>query len=177
MFFFTLFVIGVAYVFARASGFEGPGALGYVGIALIFAGIANLGSYYFSDKLVLAISGAIPVDPKTNKDLYRLVENLTIAQGMPVPKIYVIEDSAPNAFATGRDPQHAAIAFTTGILQKLNKLELEGVAAHELSHVGNYDTRLMAIVAVLVGFIAVLADMFLRMQWFGNRRNDDDRGN
>ena len=117
------------------------------------------------------------IDLKTHKELYRVVENLCIAAGLPLPKIYLIEDSAPNAFATGRDPKHAAIAFTTGILDKLNKQELEGVTAHELSHVGNRDTLLMAVVSVLVGTIATLADFFMRSMWFGGRGNDrDNRG-
>lgn len=178
MFLFSAFVIGVIYVFARAYGYDTPGALGLTGMALIFTGIMNFVSYYFSDKIVLGISGAKPVDLKSNKELYRMVENLTIAAGLPIPKIYTIDDSAPNAFATGRDPKHAAIAYTTGILEKLNKLELEGVTAHELSHVGNRDTLVMTVVSVLVGTIALLSDMFLRSLWYGGNRDDDNgKGN
>lgn len=178
MFLFSIFVIGVIYVFARAYGYDTPGALGLTGMALIFTGIMNFVSYYFSDKIVLGISGAKPVDLKSNKELYRMVENLTIAAGLPIPKIYTIDDSAPNAFATGRDPKHAAIAYTTGILEKLNKLELEGVTAHELSHVGNRDTLVMTVVSVLVGTIALLSDMFLRSLWYGGNRDDDNgKGN
>ena len=124
----------------------------------------------------MAISGARQIQKKDNLTLFRTVENLCIASGLPMPKIYIIEDTAPNAFATGRDPQHAAIAFTTGILGKLNKLELEGVTAHELSHVGNYDTRLMSIVAILVGTIALAADFFLRISFY-SRRDRDREGN
>ena len=137
----------------------------------------NFVSYFWSDKIVLGISGAKPILEKDNKELYRVVENLCIAGGLPLPKIYLINDSAPNAFATGRDPKHAAICFTTGILSKLNKQELEGVTAHELSHVGNRDTLLMAVVSVLVGTIATLADFFMRSLWFGGHNNDrDNRG-
>jgi heat shock protein HtpX len=103
-----------------------------------------------------------------------LVENLSITAGLPKPKIYLIEDLSPNAFATGRDPEHASIAVTSGLLEKLNKVELEGVIAHELSHVGNYDIRLMTIVVVLVGIVALLSDFFLRWTWFGSRRRDGE---
>lgn len=174
MFLFSLFVIGVVYVFARGFGYDSPGALGLTGMALILTGIMNFVSYYFSDKIVLSISGAKQIDLKSNKELYRIVENLCIAAGLPMPKVYIIEDSAPNAFATGRDPKHAAIAFTTGILEKLNKQELEGVTAHELSHVGNRDTLVMTVVSVLVGTVALLADMYMRSMWFGGHDRDSD---
>lgn len=177
-FFFSLFTVGVVYVIARAWGLDNLGGLGFVGIALIVAGIMNFVSYYWSDKIVLGISGAKPVEHDSNKELYHLVENLCIAGGLPTPRIYTIDDTAPNAFATGRDPKHSAIAFTTGILQKLNKQELEGVTAHELSHIGNRDTLVMTVVSVLVGTIALLADFFLRSMWFGGRDNDSDsKGN
>lgn len=176
MFFFAFFITAVFFVFASAYGFDTPSALGISGIALIIAGIMNFASYYTSDKLVMAISGAKQIQKKDNPHLFRTVENLSIASGLPTPKIYVIEDTAPNAFATGRDPKHAAIAFTTGILSKLSKLELEGVAAHELSHVGNYDTRLMTIVSILVGTVALAADFFLRISFYSSRNRDSDRG-
>src|SRR3989344_4686928 len=176
MLFFAFFVTLVFYVFASAYGFNAPSALGISGIALIIAGIMNFFSYYTSDKIVMAISGAKQIQKKDNQDLFRTVENLCIASGLPMPKIYIIDDTAPNAFATGRDPKHAAIAFTTGILQKLTKLELEGVAAHELSHVGNYDTRLMSIVSILVGTIALAADFFLRMSFYSRRDRDREGG-
>jgi heat shock protein HtpX len=165
----------VVYIFTNALGFRGPSALGFSGIALIIAGIMNFFSYYYSDKMVMAISGAKQIQKKDSPTLFRTVENLCIASGLPMPKVYVIDDSAPNAFATGRDPKHAAIAFTTGILEKLSKLELEGVTAHELSHVGNYDTRLMSIVSILVGLVALLADWFLRITWLGGGNRDDDK--
>lgn len=173
MFFFSLFVVGVVYVFARGFGFDAPGALGLTGFALILAGIMNFVSYYFSDKIVLSMSGAKPVTKESNPQLYRMVENLCIASGLPLPKIYIMNEAAPNAFATGRNPKHAAIAFTTGILEKLDKHELEGVTAHELSHVGNRDTLVMTVVSVLVGTIAVLADIFMRSLWFGGGNNRD----
>ncbi len=174
MFFFSIFVVGVIYIFALGSGYPAPDALGLTGMALIMAGIMNFISYFFSDRMVLAISGAQHVTEKSHKELYRMVENLCIAAGLPVPKIYIIEDSAPNAFATGRDPKHSAVCFTTGILDKLNKAELEGVVAHELSHIRNRDTLLMSVVSILVGFIALLADWFLRMTWYGGHDRDND---
>jgi len=177
MFLFATFITFIVYVFTQALGFRGPSALGFSGIALILAGVMNLITYYNSDKLVMAISQAKQIQKKDNPTLFRTVENLSIASGLPTPKIYIIDDTAPNAFATGRDPKHASIAFTTGILQKLNKLELEGVAAHELSHVGNYDTRLLTIVSILVGTVALLADWFFRITlWGGGSRDDDNRG-
>jgi heat shock protein HtpX len=172
MFLFSVFIISVVYVFARGYGLPNADALSLTGFALIFAGIMNFFSYFFSDKLVLAISGAKAVDEKNNRELYRLVENLCIADGLPTPKIYTIPDTALNAFATGRDSKHAAICFTEGIIEKLNKQELEGVAAHELSHVKNRDTLLMSVVSVLVGMIALLADFFLRSMWFGGGKRD-----
>lgn len=176
MFFFAVFVTGLAYIFTLALGADAPSAVGLSGMILIIAGIMNFITYYNSDKMVMAISGAKQIEKKDNPELFRIVENLSIASGLPMPKVYIIEDTAPNAFATGRDPKHASIAFTTGILSKLNKLELEGVAAHELSHVGNFDTRLMTIVSILVGTVALLADFFLRISWHRNG-DDDNRGN
>jgi len=174
---FSAFTVGVIYVIAMGFGYGEVGGVGIVGFALILAGIMNFVSYFWSDKIVLGISGAKPVSEKDNKELYRIVENLCIAAGLPVPKIYVINDTATNAFATGRDPKHAAICFTTGILQKLNKQELEGVAAHELSHVGNRDTLLMSVVSILVGTIALLADFFMRSMWFGGHGDRDSKNN
>ncbi len=177
MLFFSLFTVGVVYILARSLGFGEVGGLGVVGMALIVAGIMNFISYFWSDKIVLGISGAKPIKKSDNPQVYRMVENLGIAAGLPTPKIYIINDTAPNAFATGRDPKHAAIAFTSGILQKLNKQELEGVTAHELSHVGNRDTLVMTVVSVLVGTIALLADWFMRSLWFGGHDDRDNRGN
>ncbi len=174
MFLFSAFTVGVVYVLGRGFGYGEIGGLGLTGFALILAGIMNFVSYFWSDKIVLGISGAKPIKKEDNPKLYRIVENLCIASGLPLPKIYVIDDTATNAFATGRDPKHAAIAFTKGILEKLNKQELEGVTAHELSHVGNRDTLLMSVVSILVGTIALLSDWFLRSLWFGGRDNDRD---
>ncbi|TSC86736.1 MAG: Protease HtpX [Microgenomates group bacterium Gr01-1014_7] len=174
--FFSAFTVAVVYVIARGFGYGEVGGLGIVGFALIMAGVMNFVSYFWSDKIVLGVSGAKPVSEKSHKELYRTVENLCIAAGLPLPKIYIIDDSAPNAFATGRDPKHGAIAFTTGILSKLSKQELEGVTAHELSHVGNRDTLVMAVVSVLVGIIALLSDFFMRSMWYGGR-DRDSKGN
>ncbi len=177
MILFSVFTVGVIYVIAQGFGYGEVGGVGIVGFALIFAGISNFISYFWSDKIVLGISRAKQIKKSDNPQLYRLVENLGIAGGLPTPKIYIIDDSATNAFATGRDPKHASIAFTSGILEKLNKQELEGVAAHELSHVGNRDTLLMAVVSVLVGTIALLSDFFMRSMWFSGDRDRDSRGN
>src|SRR3989344_5214589 len=174
MFLFSTFTVGVIYLLARGFGYGETGGLGLVGMALILAGVMNFASYFWSDKIVLGISGAKPAKLEDNPELYRLVENLCIAAGLPLPKIYTINDTATNAFATGRDPKHAVIAFNTGILQKLNKQELEGVIAHELSHVGNRDTLLLSVVSVLVGTVALLSDWFLRSLWYGGRGSDRD---
>lgn len=175
---FASFVALSVYVISQATGlyfgYE-PGGLGVAGMALIISGLITFVSYYFSDKIVLGISGARPADRKRDFNFYTVAENLAIGEGLPKPKLYVIEDSAPNAFATGRDPNHAVICATTGLLQKLNRTELEGVVAHELSHIKNYDIRLMSIVAVMVGMVALLADIFLRMSFRGGggRRKGD----
>ncbi len=168
---FVIFAWTVAYIFGRATGY-GP-TIGF-GI-FIFSIIYSFISYFYSDKIVLATSGAQEIEKKDNPELFRIVENLAMGDGIPMPRVYIINDPSPNAFATGRDPKHAAVAATTGILDRLNKAELEGVLAHELSHVKNYDTRLMAITAVLVGFIALLADMFMRNLFWGGFRNNDER--
>jgi len=139
---------------------------------LVFA----IASYYASSTIALGISGAREVTKEQEPELYRTVENLCIGAGLPMPKVYVIEDGSPNAFATGRDPKHAALAVTRGLLQKLDKLELEGVLAHELSHIGNYDIRVMTIVVVLVGLAALMADFALRLTFFGAGRRSSNRG-
>lgn len=168
----TVILIGVFLVliillgFAFSQAYNEPGILYF---AVIFSIGYSLISYYFSANITLTLSRARLVDRQTNQELYQLVENLAITAGLPTPKIYVIDDTALNAFATGRNPQNAVIVFTTGILQTLNKTELEGVTAHELSHVGNYDIRLMTLVVVLVGIITLLADFFLRFSFFGGR--------
>lgn len=145
------------------------------GIALIIAGITSIGSYYYSDKLILATTGAKEVSKEQYPELFRIVENLCIGDGLPTPRIYVVNDPSPNAFATGRDPKHSIVCVTSGILLILNRTELEGVIAHELSHVKNYDIRLMGIVVILVGFIAILANLFINQLWwggFGGQRED-----
>ena len=142
---------------------------------MIFSFVTSFGSYWYSDKLVLAMSHAMPVVHDQNPELYHIVENLCITAGLPVPKIYIIPEMQPNAFATGRDKNHAVVAVTQGLLARLNKTELEGVLAHELSHIGNKDILLSTIVVVLAGTIALLSNMFLRMSFFGGGRRRNDR--
>ncbi len=149
--------------------------------SLVFAGVISLvmalGSYYGGDKMALSVSGAKgPVKKEDNPYVYRLVENLAITAGVPMPKVYIIADAAPNAFACGRDPQHASIAVTTGIVERLDNEELEGVIAHELSHVKNYDIRLMTVVVVLVGIISIIAQWFFRFRFIGGGNDREDRG-
>lgn len=171
---FVVFITTLAYVFQRALGY----GVEFTGFLLVLSGLFSFGSYYYSDKLVLATSGAKQIEKKDNPELFRIVENLSIGDGVPMPRIYVMHDPSPNAFATGRDPKHAVVCVTTGLLQIMNKSELEGVLAHELSHVKNFDTRLMGIVAILVGFVAIIADMFMRSMWWGGMRNrDNERDN
>lgn len=176
---FLIFVAITVYVLASAMGiylgYE-PGGFGYIGLALIISGVSSFVSYYFSDKIVLTISGATEADRKKYFDFYTVAENLALGTGLPKPKLYVIPDSAPNAFATGRDPDHAVICATQGLLNKLNRTELEGVLAHELTHIRNYDIRLQSVVAVMVGLVALLGDWLLRASWFGGRKKDNDNG-
>lgn len=177
----TAFLIGFFLIFIIAFGYVLSWYFNnyfILVIAVIIATTQALVSYYYSDSITLAVSGAKEVPRKEPYlTLHRKVENLAITAGLPKPKIYIINDSAPNAFATGRDPKYASIAVTSGLLEKLNKSELEGVIAHELSHVGNYDIRLMTIVVVLVGVVALISDFFLRWTWFGGgRRRSDGEG-
>ncbi len=171
----TLFfgaVIGIGWVFAQIYG--DPSIL-YV--AVLFSLIMNVVSYWFSDRIVLSMHRAEPVDMRSNPELYRVLENLSIAAGLPMPKFFIIRDPAPNAFATGRNPENAVVVVTTGLLERLDRTELEGVLAHELSHIGNRDMLVSTVAVVLVGFISILADMFMRSMWFGGFRNrDNDRG-
>jgi heat shock protein HtpX len=166
------FAIGYAIV-GSASG-----AVAVMGIALVIGGLASVGSYFGGDSLVLSVSGAKEVSETDAPQLHNVVREMSIAANVPMPKIYVIDDTAPNAFATGRDPQHASVAITTGLLEKLDREELQGVMGHELSHVRNFDIRFALLVGVLVGSIALMADFFLRFTfWGGGRRSrDDDRG-
>ncbi len=172
--FITIAVYFLGQAFSLYLGYE-PGTLGMVGMALIISGIMSLTSYYYSDRIVLGISMAKPANKKEHFNFYTATENLCMAAGIPLPKLYVIKDSAPNAFATGRDPDHAVVCATTGLLQKLNRTELEGVIAHELTHIKNYDIRLMSIVSVMVGLVALLGDWFLRMQYFGGQDREDNK--
>ena len=168
---FFVVVIGIAWAFSYIL--KNPSIL-YLGI--IFSVGMNVWSYWYSDSLVIKMSGAKPVSREQYFDLWNAVENLSITAGLPMPKLYVIEDPSPNAFATGRDKEHSAVAVTTGLLTILDKTELEGVIAHELSHIGNRDTLLGTIVVVLVGFIAIMSDMFLRTSlWGGGSNNRDNR--
>lgn len=144
--------------------------------AIILSLFMNVLSYWYSDKIILSISKAREASKEEFFDLYTLTENLSIAAGLPMPKIYVIDDGAPNAFATGRDKNHAVVAVTTGLLARLNKSELEGVIAHELSHIGNRDILLMSAVVVLVGLVSILSDMFLRSMWFGGSGGSSREG-
>ncbi|HEY7801586.1 MAG TPA: M48 family metallopeptidase [Dehalococcoidia bacterium] len=150
------------------------------GVGIIFVGLAiyAIFSYYASAGVALAVSSAHEVTKQDEPDLYNTVENLSIGSGLPMPKVYVVEDSAPNAFATGRDPKHASVTATRGLLNKMDKSELEGVIAHEMSHVGNYDIRVMTLTVVLVGLVALLADFFLRFTFWGagSRSSNRDRG-
>lgn len=169
---FVVFFTTVIYVLMRAAGFVGPVWI----VGVFFVLLTSLFSYYFSDRMVLAISGAKELKDEPGRDVFDIVNNLSIGAGIPRPKLYLIDNPAPNAFATGRDPQHASIAVTTGLLQLLSRTELEGVIAHELSHIKNFDTRLMVIVSVLVGTIAMLADVFLRSRLWGNSGDNRKAG-
>jgi heat shock protein HtpX len=149
---------------------------GFVGvvIALVVAASLSFVAYWKSDAVALAMSRARPADPVEYARLYNIVEGLCIAAGLPKPRVYIIDDEAPNAFATGRDPKHAAIAVTTGLLDKMNRIELEGVIAHELSHIKNYDILVSTLAVTLVGFIALASDLGIRFLWWGGGRNRDD---
>lgn len=171
-FFFVLVIVLIGWAFGEATG----SGLSGLGIALVIAGLMSFFSYWYSDKLVLTMSRATEVKHDEMPDLYHIVENLCIGAGLPVPKIYLIDDTAPNAFATGRDPRHAVVCVTTGLVDKLEKLELEGVIAHELSHIKNYDMRLMTLAVVLVGVIMLLSDWLLRYTFWSPRRRDRSQG-
>ncbi len=169
---FVLLLAGLSIVIGVVIGLPVPFAPLLIIPFVIFALI----SYYASSNIALAMSGAKEVTKEEEPELIRTVENLCIGAGLPMPKVYLIDDGSPNAFATGRDPDHAAIAVTRGLIQKLEPLELEGVLAHELSHIGNYDIRVMTIVVVLVGLAALMADFLLRLTFFGAGRRSSNRG-
>ncbi len=171
---FFVFVILVGWIFSQAL--QSPGILYF---AVLFSVVMNVTSYWYSDKIALAINGAKPIEQKDNPELYRVVENLAITAGLPTPKIYIIQDQSPNAFATGRDKNHATIAVTSGLLERLDRTELEGVLSHELSHIGNRDTLVSTVVVVLAGLVALLSHWFLRWSFFGGmgrRSNDGEEG-
>ncbi len=149
-------------------------------IAMIFAIISTWGSYYYSDRIVLSLNKARPTTKEENQKLVNILDSLVVSSGLPAtPKLYIVEDAQPNAFATGRNPEHAVICVTTGLLDKLEYYELEGVLAHEMSHIKNYDILLSAVVSVMVGFVVILSDWFTRITFWGGprRRDDDDNGN
>ncbi|HYW68651.1 MAG TPA: M48 family metallopeptidase [bacterium] len=171
--FFVVFVIFLGWIFGETTVW-GPYA---TVLAVVVAGVGAIVSWYNSDKMVLAISKARPAEKSQYPHLYNSVEGLAIAAGIPKPALYVIEDSAPNAFATGRNPEHAAIAVTTGLLDKLNRTELEGVIGHEMSHIADYDTLLMTVTVILVGTVALVSDWMLRtFLWGGGRRRKSTGG-
>lgn len=145
-------------------------------LAVIFSIIYSVGGYYYGDKIVLSVSGATPADERQYAYLHNLCEGLAISAGLPKPKIYVINDPSPNAFATGRDPKHASIAVTSGLIQRMDRAELEGVIGHEMSHIRNYDIKFMTTVVVLVGLVSILAEMIGRMLWWGGGSNGRGKG-
>lgn len=172
---FIIVVLFLGWLFRQVTDFGNAGLV----IAVIISTSMALFSYYKGDKVALKTSGAMEIGKQESPYLYNMVENLCIAAGLPTPKVYIINDPSINAFATGRDPEHASVAVTTGAIEKLDKVELEGVLAHELSHVKNYDIRVMMLVIVLVGIIALISDFTMRGMWFGGgkkRNSDSDSG-
>lgn len=168
---FLVVIIGLGWTFARV--YDSPGVLA---ATVVFSSVMSVLSWWFSDKIVLALHRAKPLEKTDHPELYRIVENLAIAAGLPMPRIYLIPSEALNAFATGRDPAHGVVAVTSALLERLEKAELEGVLAHELSHIGNRDTLVSTVVVILVGFVALLSDFFLRFSFFGGRRRDERGG-
>jgi len=170
---FLVFIIAVGWLFSYLLDSNG-----ILVFAVFLSVIMSFGSYWWSDKIVLGMYHALPVEHNKNPELYHVVENLCITAGLPIPKIYIIPEAQPNAFATGRDAKHAVVAVTQGLLNRLDKSELQGVIAHELSHIGNRDMLLSTVVAVLAGVVALLANMFLRISWWGGgRRRSNSEGN
>ena len=168
---FFVLVIAIGYFIAW---YLGNPLLLYVAVG--FAVLMNIASYWYSDKLVITMTGAKPASRESHRELWNVVENLSITAGLPMPRVYVVEDTAPNAFATGRDPEHAVVATTTGLLAILDRSELEGVMAHELSHVGNRDMLVSTVAVVLAGFVAIIADLFMRSMMFGGGDRDNKAG-
>lgn len=170
---FIAFISVSAYFISYAIGADSSALF----IALIFSTLTSIGSYYYSDKIILSMSGARVATRNEFFDFYTVTENLSKVAQIPTPKLFVIDDTAMNAFATGRDPQHAVVCATTGLLSRLNRSEIEGVVAHELSHIKHYDIRLMGLISVLVGSITLLADWLLRANMFGGRKKEEGNGN
>ena len=173
IFVFFALVVGVGWAFSYFFPQWGPFPLI---IAVVISVAMTWGSYFKSDKIAIAVSRAKPADPQHDAQLINIVESLSIAAGIPAPRVYVIEDDAPNAFATGRNPEHGAVAVTRGLMEKMSRDELEGVVAHELAHIKNRDTLVMTIAVTLVGVIVLMADIFLRAMWFGGGSRDRDSG-
>lgn len=172
--FFFLIIFGLTWAFEQVTGFGKAGLV----IAILIASVSGVAGYYASDKIVLAISRARPATKEEYPYLYNVVEGLAIAAGVPAPRCYVIDDTAPNAFASGRNPQTSVICVTTGLLQKMNRVELEGVIGHEMSHIRYYDIRLQTLAVVMVGIVALLSDWILRsFLWGGGRRRGRDKSN
>ena len=176
MYLFIFFFTIIGYVFGLVWLGNDEGAIGLMGVLGIAAMLYALISYYAAGKIALGITGARKIKKSDQPTLYRTVENLCIAAGVPTPKIYLIDDTALNAFATGRDPKHASVAITKGLLDKLEKPELEGVMAHELSHIKNYDIRLQSVTVALIGLIALISDVFLRSMFYGGRSRSNKKG-
>jgi heat shock protein HtpX len=173
---FVIFLFGVlGFAIGYAVVGDPAGGIGALILAIGFGSLSGVASYFGGDKLVLTVSGARPVDEASAPQLLNVVREMAIAANIPMPKVYVIDDTAPNAFATGRDPKHASVAITTGLLEKLDREELQGVMGHELSHVRNFDIRFATIVGVLVGSIALMADFFLRFTFWGGGRRSNNR--
>jgi heat shock protein HtpX len=173
---FLAFVTVLGYIIGYAWIGDPVGAIFGLVLALVVGIISGLATYYGGDRMVLAASRAKEVTHEEAPVLFNVVEEMAIAGGLPIPKVYIIEDSAPNAFATGRDPEHASVAVTSGLLKKLNRDELQGVIAHEMSHVGNYDIRYAMLVGILVGTTVLISDFFLRGLWFGGGRGGRREG-
>ena len=177
VFLVVLFVLLLSAVGLAVDYLLKGGLIGFVVVAVIVA-VASFVSYFNSDKVALRMAHAVPADPVQYARFHNLVEGLCIASGLPKPRLYIVDDSAPNAFSTGRNPKHAAVAVTTGLLEKMNRVELEGVLAHELSHIRNYDVLVMTLAVTMVGIIALISDVFLRiMFWTGVTGGRDDNNN
>jgi len=172
--FLFILIVATSFFFGILTGMDTPAI---IVLAFVLSILLTLGSYHYSDSIVVAATGAKPADEKEYRRLHSLVEGLCIASGIPKPKVYVLEDKAINAFATGRDPQHAVLCVTTGALEKLDKSELEGVIAHEMSHIKNYDMRFMTFAVVMVGIVGLISNIALRSMFWGGGRRDDNRGN